>query len=934
MQETIKARDLETQPASLLKKIQPISLEKDFLNELVETVRQFHAEFPKKNITVLLPSKRATKICQTRLQQEVSPKVKCFALGDIDLNLLEHFQISPSEYPQEQPLSTGERLFLLSTLIQEYPCQLRSGEIQSPSFTSAFGLAKELSHLLDELYKEHVFPINFEELIPERFAKHWQQNLHFLKLINEHWLPILKEKNKLDLLLWQQKILKIITQFWHQFGAEDVIILAGSSLSQKMIYDFASELVKQPHSHILFYGLDKKILEAEISENTNPFYYIRQFIDEHNFEINCNEHSNWQSGLLLHDTESRAVSNNHIHCLEANHFFDEASAVRSICQRAVHEKKTVTIISQNQQLKDYLYAELSQHHIEHNLFTQKSYSDYGFYQFQSKLLECVRENFSAVSFLSLLKDKHFQFDQFPLSKSEFIARLEEGYLRGPWLQGGLKQLLVQVKELELNECLTAIAHYFQPILDLYEEETTYWVDVHFQYVDAFADEVSESFRGLLEDCLRFQQLSFNDYVDFFHELGRLSTATHDFEYDADIQIVSSLEARLLKSDIVILTDMNEGSWPKQKSFSPWLNQAMAQQIGLWSIEKAFAQSKLDFIQQLACSEVYLTRSKTSPDGSPSELSRWVLHLDWYSHFVDIHFETIEYQKESHAYDYKPCKPPLPKPPLAYRPQKFSVTKVEQLMRDPYGFYVEKILKLKPLAELEELPNQSQYGQFVHKILEDFFAEHPHSLPADAEDILLERAERLLRPIRIWPQLWSFWMPRLQNFLPWLVKIEQEKTARKRTVEIEGRFTFKAEGQDYVLTAKADRIDLLETGGAEIIDYKTGSLPSTREMEAGFSPQLPLEGAIFFNRGFDLEYKFMPDHIQLSFYRLRGDHVPGELMQYQFDQEACEKALDGWKGLMKHFANEHHGYPSQPSPEHAPKYSAYDHLSRIQEWKKG
>ena len=55
--------------------------------------------------------------------------------------------------------------------------------------------------------------------------------------------------------------------------------------------------------------------------------------------------------------------------------------------------------------------------------------------------------------------------------------------------------------------------------------------------------------------------------------------------------------------------------------------------------------------------------------------------------------------------------------------------------------------------------------------------------------------------------------------------------------------------DFELTGVADRIDILKSGGAAILDYKTGRPPSPPHIRELLTPQLPLEAAILAAGGF-------------------------------------------------------------------------------------
>jgi ATP-dependent helicase/nuclease subunit B len=62
---------------------------------------------------------------------------------------------------------------------------------------------------------------------------------------------------------------------------------------------------------------------------------------------------------------------------------------------------------------------------------------------------------------------------------------------------------------------------------------------------------------------------------------------------------------------------------------------------------------------------------------------------------------------------------------------------------------------------------------------------------------------------------------------------------KRHAEIDGILSL----GDFKLRGRADRIDTLADGTAELIDFKTGGIPQSREMTDFLAPQLPLEAAM-------------------------------------------------------------------------------------------
>jgi ATP-dependent helicase/nuclease subunit B len=137
------------------------------------------------------------------------------------------------------------------------------------------------------------------------------------------------------------------------------------------------------------------------------------------------------------------------------------------------------------------------------------------------------------------------------------------------------------------------------------------------------------------------------------------------------------------------------------------------------------------------------------------------------------------------------------------------------------------------------------------------------------------------------------------------------------------------GLPFTLTAKADRLDLSRDGAVTLIDYKTGTLPSAREVAAGFSPQLPLEGAIV--RYGDFQGVASHDVGGLEYWRINGGGEGGERRELADPAALVEAAAEGLRVLVDHFDRPDAPYIPRAVEGRAPKYSDYLVLERLAEW---
>ena len=133
-----------------------------------------------------------------------------------------------------------------------------------------------------------------------------------------------------------------------------------------------------------------------------------------------------------------------------------------------------------------------------------------------------------------------------------------------------------------------------------------------------------------------------------------------------------------------------------------------------------------------------------------------------------------------------------------------------------------------------------------------------------------------------------------------------------------------------MRARADRIEELEDGSYEIVDYKTGAIPSKKEVNVGVSPQLPLEAAMIAHGAFD----HIPpgDVTSLKYWKLSGGDPAGEIRDAGDDPSAlANQALSGLISLLDHYYDPETTYVVRPDPEIAPRHSEFEHLERLQEW---
>lgn len=414
---------------------------------------------------------------------------------------------------------------------------------------------------------------------------------------------------------------------------------------------------------------------------------------------------------------------------------------------------------------------------------------------------------------------------------------------------------------------------------------------------------------------------------------RETVAAHPF-----IRIWGTREARIGGADLVILGGLNDGIWPDRPPPDPWLNRRMRLDAGLLLPERRIGLSAHDYQQAIAAPEVVLTRARRDAEAE-TVVSRWLNRL------TNL-LEGLRDQGGKAALDamrergrrwlalaatldaptttVKPAPRPAPRPPVEDRPRRLSVTEVSTLIRDPYAIYARHLLGLFPLHPLRATPDARLRGTVIHRILEAY-AQGP--IGSETPEAALNRLKALTTALLAdevpWPAARTLWQARLNRAAPFLVRLDAASEGRPVILEKSGRATL--DPDDFVLTARPDRIDLLPDARVHVIDYKTGAPPSEKQ-QRHFDKQLPLTAAMVERGGFPTLGRRRVARIT---YVGLGATPKAETTEVTPELTAAVWAELG--KLIAAYMNPAKGYASRRSVAGVRFGGDYDHLARMGEW---
>lgn len=938
-------------------------------------------------ITVLLPTRRACRsLREAFLRLSGGTPVllpRMMPLNDLDEEdaLFSGFAAADTLEAIPPAIAPLKRQLFLARLIQS-----RRVAGRTPHLEEALQLATELARLIDQVQTEQLDFARLKTLVPDNYAEHWKETLAFLEIVTRLWPDVLAADGTVDPVTHRNKVFAAQAAAWTA-QPPGPVIAAGSTGSVPATADLLLAIARMPEGCVVLPGLDQTLDEEGWGalDETHPQYGMKELLAR--LGLAREDVRPWPGTQSPETVRERLISEAmrpaattegwralpsigegaiaglaRVDCPGAR---EEAEVVSFIMREALETPElTCALVTPDRRLAERVTAELKRWKIDIDDSAGRSLDRTPVGTFLRLTAEMVAGEFAPVPTLAACKHPLAAAGLDDVVFRSATRAAERFVLRGPRPAAGLeslKALAANAKHFE-REILGWIARLescfagFTAVMQKADVALDEVLNAHMEAAEAFAEtpekpgalrlwagDAGEALAAFAAELAHYgsavPRFDPRHYPAVLNALLTGQVVRPKFGRHPRLAILGPLEARLQRFDVLILSGLNEGTWPGDAPADPWMSRPMRQDFGLPSPERRVGLAAHDVAQALCAPRVVMTRAVKS-EGTPTVPSRWLMRLEQVIKAAGLR-ETwraanapwLAWAKElSHPAQFTAAKPPAPRPPVAARPRKLSVTQIETWMRDPYGIYAKCILGLEALPDLDQDASLADYGSLTHKALQDFITAYPSGpLPDDAEAMLCKIGRRLFDTGTVRPAVMAFWWPRFERIAAWFVAHERTRrdVLKRAHVERGGRLEIAGPGGVFTLTAKADRID--ETSnGLVIIDYKTGSVPSPRMVQAGFSPQLPLEAAMALAGAFQGIPRAPVDEI--SFWHLHGRKDGGDADAVKGDAaELAKNAHEGLAKLIATFDDPATPYEARPNPETAPAYSDYLHLARVKEW---
>ncbi len=961
-----------------------ISVSSPYLKTLARFLFERFSPGEFENAIVLLPSRRAVRFLQEELVSAsasnlILPQIS--PIGDIESDNFVHAE---NDIAEANLVGKLEQKLKLTELINTH-------QAMSYNLVQSAGLAEKLINLLNE-FGDYELDINcLSQYLEVDESKHMQLILKFLLDINDSFAARLKLDNKQDFSSYRRRIIDGFNESLKTKSISSPVIIAGSFGEFPAVLRLIQTISHLDSGYVVLpkseFPEDKSSLEA--CEASHPLYYISTILDacnassaeveqldyypkHKNFSVNSNKLDNpvkadakesdiYRKKLisnfyLMRSFEPEELNNcpvyvKGIEYLTAENPINEAAiiALKTKHRLSYSSNSKIGIITEDEKFITLLNAYMKRLNIEMDDGLGISASQTQTFSFIISAAEMVINDFTPLKLLSLLKH--------PFINNSFAAEIEMQLFRDYNNSYSPENLLKTVSEKSSGELylwleqIIGFCRNFREAIDAEHVNFDKLFRMHIDFVEKLYPAIWESeeggfIRGILYELSKNSNnisnlVAITQYISFLESMLAGYKYRQKSGWSPSVSIISPEESRSLDFDCVIIPDFNESTWPSLSSPDSLMNKRMRDEIGLPSHKAGLCFNFYNFLSNLSNSEIFITRAlkKNGTETSPSRYLALLQKIMPGLNLEELLAPKLDFRALSQKLargDYFKENPQSVQSAVitgSEMPKYLSATSVQNLIVNPYGFYAEKILGLSKLNELEEEPGMAEFGNFIHEVIEKYTLQAPDK--SDYE-LFVKLGRQVLDSLAYSKFINNLWWPKFLKIASEFVDYHHMRRKKIKQVipEIRGKAELNVSGESYFLTAIADRIEVNQENTINILDYKTGYVPSKKEVKLGLAPQLLIEALIASKGGFKelLNTQGLSHNLieQLIYVKISPSEPVCFESHSPYSSELLENTEEFIHNLIEYYAVLKKEFKSAPLKNHPPRFNDYAHLAREQE----
>ncbi|MBG1233931.1 double-strand break repair protein AddB [Aestuariivirga litoralis] len=957
-----------------------------------------NSTLPPSDWTILLPTRRAVSTFKNILRQKsgkkalVLPRIQ--PIGDLDEDRLEDGMVSAGLPNALSSIAVTLELSRLARQWADEHPEIELAQEIAAAPAQCLGLARSLADFVTTVETQDGDLSKLPDLYNIEEAEHREAIISLLELLSVELPKLHARDGTMGAAARRSKMLRLEAARIASGQHKGPIIAAGSTGTIPATRDLLAAISRHPEGALVLPGLDLLADDASWANlpQEHAQFALKQLLDQLEIRradvqpLGPNAKRNLLASEMMRPTATAALWHETLPAqtkaltaatqdlceIAAANRHEEARSIALIMREVLeHKNKRAILVTPDRDLATRVTQELKRWNISIADSYGRPLSQAGLGLALDLLLQALLGQFEGEDILAFLRHPSVTLGMEQSHYQPLLRQFELAVLRGRLVDG--QGFAANAKQAQIQHARDTHPH---PLLKGMSDETWQQLQTLAEKIDAVAAlrdakpqplgeqlkkitsaleqaitpelwqaednaPLLDFFEQLQSESWRRSALSINEAALILRDLLRQETARTTSQDHPRLSILGTLEARLIPTDVMILGGLNEGVWPPQSDPGPWLNRNMRKILNFPQPERDIGLAAHDFEQGFSHPKCVLTWSKRLSN-APASPSRWLLRLDAVLAVAKVkrdHTEAAQWLGLAQSLEQpdgtEPLQGPIIKPafnpPVATRPKRFSATEIERLIRNPYAIYARRILKLEPVPDFISAPSPALRGTIFHDAIGAW-----NQAQASGVELLLQEGEKQFAAYGLDAALKSFWEPHFRRVAAFLVKEEEELKhgLAKIHAELNGRMDFDVDGEAHILTARADRIDVLANGEARIIDYKTGEPPSPKQVDAGLNPQMTLQAAILLDSGFK---PMNPKGVREALYVKIGRGRDGMWKESAVTKDGpgiealAQNHLAGLKTLLGFYLQESLPYLPRLRSEKDDADEDYDHLSRYLEW---